>query len=141
VPRIKNKFVVLDHTADVKIKVVAENLETLFLKAQEGLAYLLYRNYEVSSIAQRTIPIKVSSVDVNSLLVDFLSEILYQSEIHRLVFFKTRMKRFTNSSLEAELSGRQIHEFDRIIKAVTYNGVRILRGSDGLWQTEIIFDV
>lgn len=138
--RVKNKFVVLDHTPDVKIKVVGETLEDLFLKAGEGLAHLLYRNYASSSIAQSIISIKVSSVDVNSLLVDFLSEILYQSEIHKLVFFKIKMKHFTNSNLQANLSGRQVHEFDRNIKFVTYHGVRILRGSDGLWQTEVIFD-
>lgn len=132
---------VLDHTADIKLKVVGTGLEELFLQALEGLAHLLYHNYNVSGVSQTKVPIRVSSIDVNSLLVDFLSEVLYQSDIHQSVFFRAKIKKFTNCELEAELSGRPIHQFDRHIKAVTYQDVRILKDPEGLWQTEIIFDV
>lgn len=137
----KNKFIVVDQAAEVKLRLTGETLEDLFLEALEGLAYLLYEQYQAAAIIQITIPIKVSSLDINSLLVDFLSEVLYQSEIHQAVFFKARLKRFTNSKIEADLLGQQTHQFNRNIKAVTYHGVRILRNEDSLWQTEIIFDI
>src|SRR3989344_7068237 len=138
--KIKNRFVVINHAADLKIKVTAETLEELFLKALEGMAYLMYRNFEVPVAAQITVPVKVSSLDINSLLTDFLSEVLYQSEAKRAVFFKAKLKRFSNSELEAELAGRAVNKFDRNIKAVTYHNVRILRNPEGLWETEVIFN-
>lgn len=132
---------VVNHTADVKIKVTAGTLEDLFEQALQGLAYLLYRNYLSATVAQVTVPVKVSSIDINSLLVDFLSEVLYQSETHQAVFFRFKLKKFSNSELEAELLGRPVSKFDRNIKAVTYHGVSILRNPEGLWETEVIFDV
>lgn len=139
--RAKNKFLVLDHTADVKIRVVGETLSDLFAQALEGLASLLYRDYASRGASPVSAAVKVSSIDVNSLLVDFLSEALYQSDLHHSVFPAVRMIRFTNSELEADLLGKNIARFDRDIKAVTYHGVRIMRNPDGLWQTDVIFDI
>lgn len=139
--RTKNKFVVLDHTADPKIRVVGETLSDLFSQALEGTASLLYRDYAARGESSVAVAVKVSSIDVNSLLVDFLSEALYQSDLHQSIFPAVKMRRFTNSELEADLLGKNIARFDRNIKAVTYHGVRILRNPDGLWQTDIIFDI
>ncbi len=138
--KTKNKFIVLEHTADLKIRVVGETLSDLFSQALEGMASILYYDYAARGVSPISIAVKISSIDVNSLLVEFLSEALYQSELHQSVFPDVKMKRFTNSELEAELLGKNIIRFDRNIKAVTYQGVRIMRNPDGLWQTDIIFD-
>ncbi len=137
----KNKSSILNKTGDIKIKIVGKTLDNLFLQALEGLAQSIYRNYKTSQMERITIPIKVSSIDINSLLVDFLSEVLYKSEINKAVFFKAKIKKFTNSEIEAELIGREVHKFDRKIKTVSYKEVSILRGEGNLWQTEITFDI
>jgi SHS2 domain-containing protein len=137
----KNKSSILNKTGDIKIKIVSKTLDNLFLRALEGLARSIYRNYKTSKIDQIIIPIKVSSIDINSLLVDFLSEVLYKSEINKAVFPKAKIKKFTNSEIEAELIGEEVHKFDRKIKSVSYKEVSILRGEGGLWQTEITFDI
>lgn len=137
--QIKNTFLVLDQTDELTIKVVGETLKDLFVQALLGLAHTLHHNYEASGVTQTSVTIKISSIDVNSLMVDFLSEVLYQSELHQAVFFKIKFKRFTNSELEADLFGRPATGFEHTIKAVAYHGVRILRNADGLWQTAISF--
>lgn len=137
----KNKLLILDKTGSIKIKIVSKTLDNLFLQAFESLAQFIYRNYKASQINQIVVPIKVSSIDINSLLVDFLSEVLYKSEINKAVFFKAKIKKFTNSEIEAELIGKKVNKFDRKIKAVSYKGVSILRGEGDLWQTEITFDI
>lgn len=137
--RSNSKFIVLGEDEDLKLRVIAKTLEDLFIQALQGLAHLLYHNYQGNSIATIKIPIKVSSINVNSLLVDFLSETLYQSEMTRSVFFEVKMRRFTNSKIEAELFGRKINQFERNIKVISYHGVSVLRNSEGFWQAEIVF--
>ena len=87
----KNKSSILNMTWDIKIKIVGKTLDNLFLQALEGLAQSVYRNYKANQTDQITLSIKVSSIDINSLLVDFLSEVLYKSEINKGEVIKSEM--------------------------------------------------
>jgi len=137
----KSKFTILDTKKVLKLRVFGKTLEDLFTASFKGLANLLYQDYKSVKTENISINIKISSIDVNSLLVDFLSEVLYQSELETIIFFKVKIKKFSNSSLEAELSGRLVNKFDRKIKMVNYRGVSVLKGPEDFWQAEIIFDL
>ncbi len=131
----------LDKKNDIRVKITAKTPEELFLEAVEGLSFSLNKKRVKSTEPSLTLPIKVSSIDINSLLVDFLSEVLYQSDINKAVFPEIKLKRFTNSQIEADISGYYVNNFDKNIKSIDYRDVRVIRNADNLWQTEIIFNI
>lgn len=74
----------------------------------------------------------MQSLDINSLLVDFLSEVLYQSQINKAVYHDVNFLKFSDPStgsrqaeLEAEILGDKVKSFDEDIKAVTYHELEI----------------
>lgn len=83
----------------------------------------------------------MQSADINSLLVDFLSEALTLSDINDEAYLDATIARFTDTLVEAELSGIKIKGLEEEeIKAVTHHGVDIKKVGD-YWETTIVFDV
>jgi len=77
--------------------------------------------------------------DPESLLVAFLSELLYTLENERLAFdqFETNLEKDT---LHVAMSGGPLQSLTGFIKAVTFHNLNI-QHSKGTYQVEIVFDV
>jgi len=76
-----------------------------------------------------------------SLLVDFLSEVLYLSEVNREVYQKIQFKKFTDKEIEGILSGKKLKRRGVIIKGVTYHDLDIKQRKDKIWEVTILFDI
>lgn len=74
-------------------------------------------------------------------MVDFLSEVLSLVEINKEVYTKVNFKKFSQNYLETELEGISVDSFDEDIKAVTYHEADVKRDKDGLWKTNLVFDI
>jgi SHS2 domain-containing protein len=85
--------------------------------------------------------IRITSQDFTALLVDFLSEVLYLSQVNKENYFEAKFTKFTDKEIEAELSGQKVERFNEDIKAVTYHGLDIRQKKDGGWETVILFDI
>lgn len=141
------KFEILPHTADMRLKVFGKTEKELFQNALAGMAEILKKEAKRPKKAKAKIAVK--SPDINSLLVDFLSEVLYQSQINKAVYRDVKFLKFSNPSinlgqaeLEAEISGFKVEEFDEDIKAVTYHELNIKKSTDSkAFETIIIFDI
>lgn len=83
--------------------------------------------------------IALSAQDDESLLVLFLSELLFIAEM-RGVAFDQVMVNCDRHALQAQLAGRPIVQQERLIKAVTYHGLSIQKGGELLTVT-IVLDV
>lgn len=134
------KFKILPHTADVRLKVIGKTKEELFKNALAGMAKILKKT------AKEKKPIKtkinIQSPDINSLLVDFLSEVLYQSQINHVIYGGAKFSKFSDNELEAEIFGFKIDEFDEDIKAVTYHELNIKKSpANDFFETIVIFDI
>lgn len=134
------KFKILPHTADVRLKVIGKTKEELFKNALAGMAKILKKT------AKEKKPIKtkinIQSPDINSLLVDFLSEVLYQSQINHVIYGEAKFSKFSDNELEAEIFGFKIDEFDEDIKAVTYHELNIKKSpANDFFETIVIFDI
>jgi SHS2 domain-containing protein len=131
-------FEFIPHTAEAGIRVQADTLEELYRGALEGMAQWLKpglpRNWD------RRERITVTSVLPNTLLVDFLIDVLTRSQIARTVFFDFDMHDLEKDRLECTLIGRAVDEFDDDIKAITYHGAGI-HENGGCYETEVIFDI
>ena len=134
------KYKILEHKADLKIKVFGKTKEELFENAMVGMFEAA--KYEMTKrLATKRLTIKIKSIDLPSLLVDFLSEILYLAETKKLVFEKVEFKKFTENEIEAKLTGNQLKRMGVHIKGVTYHELDIRQKKDGTWQATILFDI
>lgn len=83
--------------------------------------------------------VALSARDDESLLVSFLSELLYTAEMQGVAFDQVTVN-CDRHALQAQLAGRPIAQQERLIKAVTYHGLSIQR-RDGLLMVTIVLDV
>lgn len=148
------KFEFLEHTADVKMRAFGATLEELFANVVLGMAAIQIRNpkslsprqageirkkFQISkSKIQKNI--KIQSENIETLLVDFLSVILTQSDIEHAVFTEVKIKKLTAQEIKAEIFGAEVDKFDEDIKAVTYHGVEVKK-KNGNWEAVVLFDV
>ena len=85
-------------------------------------------------------PIACQAHDGESLLVDFLSEALALSHIHREVYRDAAFDRLSATALEATLRGETAEAFERDVKAVTYHDVAVTRTGRG-FEATIVYDI
>lgn len=132
------KYKILEHTADVRVQAFGKTKEELFLNAMKGMAEVLQPERKAQSAKRK---MNVKSMDLNSLLVDFLSEVLYLSQVNREVYNDIKLTKFSDKELEGELTGNKVEEFGEDIKAVTYHGLEIKKNRQGLWEGTVLFDI
>jgi SHS2 domain-containing protein len=133
-------FEEISHTADIKIRVRAPTLEALFSDTFDALMQVMYGTDRKGGIIKE---IQVESSDNESLLLDFLSEVLFVSEVKSIVFFNTRIS-IHGSRLTAELIGEPFdperHSGGSEVKGISYSGLSITHDANG-YMLDIIFDV
>ena len=120
-------FEIAPHDAGVSIKAWGKTVKELFLSALQGAAHYLNPTAIVSSSGAKEIRQKFSAeaVDVNSLLVEFLTQVISYSDSHNAVFTDAQFGKFGEDFLEAELLGIEVAGFEREIKSVGYEDVEI----------------
>jgi SHS2 domain-containing protein len=134
-------FEFLPHTADVRLKVFGKTKQELFKNALMGMAQIL-KKFPPKADQPLAEKIKIKSPDINSLLVDFLSEVLYQSQINKAVYREAKFLKFSDTEMKAEIFGFKVEVFDEDIKAVTYHELEIKKSpGTGSFETIVIFDV
>ena len=133
------KYEILEHKADLKIRVFGKTKEELFLNALLGMTESL--KPDVKSDEEITRQIKINSPDLPALLVDFLSEVLYLIQTNKEIYNNVKFKKITNTEIEAELFGQKVERFGEDIKAVTYHQLDIHRKEDGTWEATVLFDI
>ncbi|HLF26958.1 MAG TPA: archease [Anaerolineae bacterium] len=132
----------IEHTADWAIRVRARDVPELFVGAAQGMFGLLTDLSKVS--AARAFEIDLQAIDAETLLIDWLNELLYLAEEHAVVFAEFAIHRLTVSDDKAEVRasvrGGRPAELFKAIKAATFHGVSIRQDVDG-FQVELVFDV
>ncbi|MGD8226702.1 MAG: archease [Desulfobacteraceae bacterium] len=135
-------YTLLDHTADLRIKVYGTDLKDLFKGAGRALMHLMVKT-EIPN-KTRFMKISVSGEDLADLMVRWLGEILYLFSGESLVVSSIRIESVSASHLEATLETfpfePEIHETLREIKAVTYHQIEVTEIANG-WEAKVVFDV
>lgn len=129
-------FVEVPHKADIAVDVFASNLAELFINAANGLYHIL--GVRTGTGEPEKLQLTIEEIDDESLLVSFLSELLYYVEQEKAaVDFQFVIEKH---KLEAEMLFLPLVSTKVEIKAVTYNELVIKKSSQGL-QTRIVFDI
>ena len=135
-------FELIEHPADVGIRVYGRDLGTLFARAALGLCSFITDTDTV--VERETRSIEVAAPDRESLLVAWLSEVLWLIEVEDLLFARFTIESLSATALVALAHGEpadpQRHPYRGAIKAVTYHQLALRRRA-GTWSTNIIFDV
>jgi len=129
------------HTADWALRVWAPDLPSLFQQAAAGMYALAGVVLAADAHLERDLTFTAS--DAETLLVAFLSELLYVAEQERLAFDHLTLTIVAGPQeyvLQAHLRGAAIRSLAKMIKAVTFHNLKIRSLEQGL-ETEIIFDV
>ncbi len=133
-------FEELDHTADVLMRVQGATVDEVFEDAARAMFSLMYGTCEDGGIVRS---LSMESEDLESLLHDFLSELLYISDAENIVFCSFDVD-VSGTSLSAVLRGDAFdpdrHGGGTIVKGVSYSGLRIVK-EDETYVLDILFDI
>lgn len=132
-------YKILPHTADLCLKIFGKTKKELFSNAVRGMFLAIEPTYK-KGVPKAERLVRISSKDTDALLIDFLSEVLYLSDIHDEAYNKIVIKRLNDKEIEAIIFGKSIKGFREEIKAVTYHGAHIKKMKAG-WEVDIVFDV
>ncbi len=135
-------FRVLEHTADVGFEAFGATREEVFANAGRALLHLIV---DLDSIAPRQdVPIHVQGPNPDSLLVNWLSEILYLQDADGWLFCDFEVRALQDRSLSAVARGEQFdrarHQAKMLVKAITYHQLRLDKTSEG-WRAQVYVDI
>jgi SHS2 domain-containing protein len=131
-----------EHTADLGLRIRADDLNTLFAEAGRALFSIIVENpQDIRTVEE--IPFTIKGNEAEELLHDWLTELLFTFHVHRLLLVKFDVN-IQASGLTAIAQGEKIdlkrHEINHEIKAITWHGLKVLQSPTG-WLAEVIVDI
>ncbi|MGQ9501098.1 MAG: archease [Anaerolineae bacterium] len=133
-------FEEVEHTADIALRVRGRDLRELLVNAALGLGTLLTDRADTSPAATQMRQVEVEAFDPESLLVGWLSELIYWAEKDRFVCNEIEIQELSSNHLKVACIGSCVPELRHHIKAVTYHNLQIVQTDQGL-ETTVVFDV
>jgi SHS2 domain-containing protein len=135
----------LDHTADTGIELQARSLDELFTDAAIAFGDCVTEVAGLRCCQWRTFEIEAR--DLETLLVDWLDELLFAFETAGLLFGRVNVEveqAGVEWRLRAKACGERFdparHPLKVPIKAITYHRLLVAREAGG-WRGRVIFDV
>jgi SHS2 domain-containing protein len=137
------RFDVIEPTADIGIIAYGKSLHELFENAAYGMFSCL--TDALSNVRRKkSVEIKTDGSDYESLLVNWLNELVYLVNVKQLLFNEFKIDALGDFFLTAIAKGEKITKKFKLnfeLKAATYHNLKIIKSADGMYQTQIIFDV
>ena len=138
-------YEILEHTADKGVRAWGRTLEELFENASRGMYRLVMDPAGKSADIGIPIAIEVSDpIDRSDLLVKWLRELIYLTDVQKVIFTDFTVHRVTNTTAEGEARGLVVEDNAMLdgapVKAVTYHGLRLEQTPQG-WEAEFYVDV
>jgi protein archease len=134
-----------DHTGDIGVSLTGRTVDELFASA--ALAFTDTITGLAGVEPRRPEEVNVAAPELDLLLVDFLSELLYRFDTRGWLSSDAQVEvrqRDGGWELEGTLIGER-HDSARhpvrvLIKAVTYHRLNVAE-RDGRWTADVVFDV
>jgi SHS2 domain-containing protein len=127
----------IPHTADWCLRVWGADLPALFVEAARGMNSLAGMQPAPGPVRRKTFESTAS--DPESLLVSFLSELVYAAEQENTVFDRFEVH-IAGQGLRCKMKGAPLLTGKKNIKAVTFHNLNIRQTNRG-FEVEIVFDV
>jgi SHS2 domain-containing protein len=136
------QFEILEHPADIGFRAFGGSFAELFQNA--ALAMLLIA-YELDNVRETAgVPVEAIGADYESLLVNFLNEVLYLADGRRLALRRVELHELTPERVRATAYGEPRdparHPARVVVKAVTYHQLRVRQEAGGCFA-EVYLDI
>jgi len=135
-------FEILEHPADVGFRAFGGTVAELFENSALALVSIAS---EIGDVAARhEYRLHAASTDQESLLVAWLSEVLYWFDGKRITFCRFRITTIGPHGLTAVAYGEPRnsirHRFKPVVKAVTWHQLQIRKTERG-WMADVYLDI
>jgi len=134
-------YEILEHTADIRLKISGDTFGELLSEGLRGIISLL-RGEDAETeegIIKRNLV--VSAPDRAALLVEFLSKALSFSHVHKEIYSKVIFRELSETSAQAVLYGFQVPKFDKDVKAVSYHDAEVKEGKNSRLEAILVLDI
>ena len=135
-------FEIIDHTADIGIIAYGSDLKQLFSNAALALFSLITKPESIKERLQRNL--EINSQDKDSLLVEWLNELIYLFDSEHILFKRFKIESLGNNQLKATCYGEKFdpsrHRIEIGVKAATYHMLEVGEDSSG-YKAQVIFDI
>ena len=133
------KFEFLEHTSDIKLKIYGDTLNEIFENSVLAFSSYIAREEKIKSRKSKIV--EVSGRDNESLLYNFLDELIYLLDADEFIASKAKVT-LRGNNLIAEVFGDNTKDYKGLsqIKAATYSEMYIKKTSKG-WEAQFVLDV
>lgn len=135
-------YEILEHTADVGILAHGSTLAEAFAHAAEGMYSIMVNLNGVREVEERSMAVEAH--DWPSLLVAWLSELLYYTDVESLLFGRFEIAEMEPHRLRAKAYGeavnRERHELGPGVKAITHHMLEVSEDQDG-YRVRVLLDI
>ncbi len=135
------RYEVLSHTADTGIIVFGATLREVFENGAFAMVDLMFGIGDL--VESERVRIEVEAANVEDLLVDWLSTLLFEAETRDLAFCSFEIEVLDDCRLLGSVGGLASAGLELSgppIKAVTYHQLSIEETPHG-WSARVVFDV
>jgi len=133
-------YELVEHTADVGVKAYGKTVAEAFEHVAKGMFDIITDKSTIDPIGEYNILLEAP--DLEQLLVDWLSQLLFLNDAHDLVFGKFEVT-LTENHLSAYVFGEKYdtkkHKMGAEIKAVTYHMLQVHKTDEIFVQ--VLFDI
>lgn len=135
-------YKLLPHPSDICIEVEGKNLKELFINSARAVVS------ELGKIKRKTgtkrLLLKINGIDIESLLINWLQEVLYNFYVRGLIFANGKIKKITEKELAIEVEFIKFtprsFEAKKEIKAITYHNIKIERKANS-YVVNLLLDI
>jgi len=139
---MRKAFEIIDHAADIGIIAYGADVEELFSNAALALFSLITEPERVEE--KLHLNLEVSSEDTDSLLIEWLNELIYFFDAKHMLFNRFDIGNVTHNELKATCYGEGFdpmkHKIKIGVKAATYHMLKLDKNGDG-YRAQIILDI
>lgn len=136
-------YEILEHTADIGLKIKADSLESAFLDSARGLFDIMIE-VKKETVPSIDIPIAIEAENLERLFISWLKELLLIFDTRRIVIKSFWFDEISDNRLIATVSGSKFDSakhFQKIeIKAVAHHDMRFVRDS-GSFSAQVLFEI
>ncbi len=134
-------FEFLDHTGDVGVVALVEDLRESFAQAAKGLFAFMA---EIDDVGEEEVrDVGITAPDREALLVAWLNELLYICEVEYILFSRFEIYELGYGELKARCYGEKIdtdrHRLKSGVKSATYHMLQVQEGHPS--RVQVILDI
>jgi SHS2 domain-containing protein len=135
-------FQVLEHPADLRVRLEGKDLEGLLSSGAQALSRFFVGGAEVSR--KRTKTLSGSYLDSEELLVAVLNDLIFEASVSRLVLPWLVDIHLNDGVYQIRAQGAWVDGESLVwegeVKAATYGGLEVKQLASGGVQADVIFD-